>query len=315
MSRALLALGAWLLSSVGPNVSTNAGLKIVTVRRFAQGPALKTTEYVRSDRRRIEYQSMFGRQAQPSEPIQYEYGPRTAMIIRCDLERQFLVNLDAREYETGAVPEYRLSKIREMMRQNAAVLPPRAPGLPTILIETTTTDTRERKEIFGLTARRVVTRRTEMALTDGDRSNPQEYVTDGWYVDLDRAISWDRSWQSSSGHFYSYGTIVNGPRATSLPTPVPTPIFKDIGTPERGFPIELRTTSRTRIRLSDGTTRELVDEWSMAVTELSAGPVESALFEVPAGFRHTNRLDRVILSEIARAWEQLRAAIRKRPPV
>jgi len=246
-------------------------------------------------------------QLQPDAAVTYLSGPRTAMIVRCDLGRQFLVNLDAREYEDAVVPEYRLSKITEKMRQNAALAPPQESRPATILVETTTRDTGERKEVFGLTARHVVTTRREVPLQSADHDGPRESIAEGWYVDLYRAISCAPPWRFNSVHAYATGIITN--RTGSQPSRVENPTFKDIGTPERGFPIALRTTSLSTIRLADGTATEHRDEWTMTVTRLSTDPLDTALFEVPAGFVHTNRVDRVILSEIARAWNQLTGAI------
>jgi len=62
---------------------------------------------------------------------------------------------------------------------------------PTLRIETTTVDTGERKEFFGHIARHFIITRKQIPL-EGSHSEPQETLTDGWYIDLDPQVSCDR---------------------------------------------------------------------------------------------------------------------------
>ena len=43
---------------------------------------------------------------------------------------------------------------------------------------------------------------------------------------------------------------------------------------------------------------------SRKVTELTTGSLDPALFEVPTGFYHTNRWDRVIMMRAVQMWQQ-----------
>ena len=77
------------------------------------------------------------------------YGPRLAVIIRCDLGQEFELNLDAGEYQAAPYPPKPLSKAQA----EALGLKPLqfvASDKPTLRIETTTLDTGERKEFFGV---------------------------------------------------------------------------------------------------------------------------------------------------------------------
>ena len=294
----------WILASVTTMTAT-PGLKIVTVHQTEQGPPVQTTEYLQHDRRRTEHQSVFGRRADPDAPMTYDYGSPTATIRRCDLGRLFDVNLGAREYVSMPLPEERLSRSLTRMRmQSAKGVTPRAEP-PTVLVETITHDTGERSQLFGHEARHVVTTRKETPLV-ADAIEERETTTDGWYIDLDTATSCETSWRS--GHFYAYGQVVQGTGA-GAPARHPVPTFKDVGTPERGFPLRLRSTSRSPSTLPDGTRRTFSHSWTLTVTELTAGPIDPALFEVPASFRHANRFDRVIASQVARAWRDLKATL------
>jgi hypothetical protein len=296
---------AWILESVTTMTAT-PGLKIVTVSQTEQGPPVQTTEYLQHDRRRSQHQSVFGRRADPGAPMTYEYGSPIATIKRCDLGRVFDVNFDAREYVSMPLPDDRRSRLftRASMRSAKGVTP--RPDAPTVLVETTTHDTGERSHLFGHEARRVVTTRKETPLV-ADAIEEREVTTDGWYIDLDTALSCEASWRS--GHFYAYGYLSAQGTATGAPARPPVPTFKDVGAPERGFPLRLRSTARSTSALPDGTRRTLSHSWTLTVTELTAGPLEPALFEVPASFRHAHRFDRVIASQVAHAWRDLKATL------
>jgi len=134
---------------------------------------------------------------------------------------------------------------------------------PTVLVETETVDTGERRDLFGRQARHVVTTRRVTRLA-GSKSPEGETVTDGWYIDLDTSLSCDPWWWSSgSGHaFASVHKQGDQPER---------PEFKNFGDPERGFVLISRTTSV-------GSVLEL------EVTHLTTVAIDPALFEVPANF-------------------------------
>jgi hypothetical protein len=54
---------------------------------------------------------------------------------------------------------------------------------------------------------------------------------------------------------------------------------------EAGFPVELKTTTRSTMILPDGTKREVTSVNEMLVRDLEKKPLNPALFEVPPGFR------------------------------
>lgn len=126
------------------------------------------------------------------------YGPHLASIVRCDLGQTFELNLDAREYIAAPYPPKPLSKA-ETEARGLKPLQFVASDKPTLRLETTTLDTGERKEFFGHTARHVITTRRQIPL-EGSKSDAQEMVKDGWYIDLDPSIScaWKGPWVSPS---------------------------------------------------------------------------------------------------------------------
>ena len=224
----------------------------------------------------------------------YVPGPPIVTITRCDLDQMFVLNLDAREYMSMPIPK---PPSKEELQARAAQQPkPVAPSQPTLLIETTTRDTGERKQMFGYMARHVITTVRQMPLIDAGQI-PQETVTDGWYVDLDTSISCSKP---SSGTF---GLLVGGTRRPGEPPQIPVPTFKNVGKPETGFALMTKQIHRlidsspsASARKQSGPANE------MQVTELSTQPLEAGLFEVPKNFR---KVDQIRRTPIPSYWRTL----------
>ena len=242
----------------------------------------ESIEYLQADRRRREHRGSFGYRLRPNGRTIFCPAPRTALITRCDLKRTFLLNLDDRQYTSDPLQTF---PTREEMLARAAAsgqLVVVAQQEPTILVETETVDTGERKEVFGRTARRIVTTRRIIPLT-GAKRGADTTVTDGWYIDLDTHISCEPSWRSPrSGHAFltSHRQSEEGD----------VPAFKDVGKRERGFVVASKRTSSGTITSPDGSTRQHVSTWETEVTELSIAPIDPALFEIPLGFRLVERI-------------------------
>jgi len=234
----------------------------ITTRHEAGDVQSERTEYIQPDRRRGEY------------PV--SEGPRVVLITRCDRGLGYRLNLDDREFSCFPLPHYPTDA--ELRATGADAMLPADPPKPTVIVETTTVDTGERKEAFGFTARRVIVTCRHIPLTDASR--PQETTEDGWYIDLDPTISCERWWPTDGprGHVFLSATIT-GDEAPEIPQ------FTDIGAPETGFAIELESVEVSRDTLPDGTTKEFRHSWTTRVTALSTEPIDARLFEVPEGFR------------------------------
>jgi integrase len=122
----------------------------------------------------MEYRNSFGQR----------YGPRLVSITRCDLGQSFELNLDTSEYTSASYPPMPRTK-EEIARRGLQIPTTYVSDKPTLRIEITTTDTGERKELFGHIARHVVTTRKQIPL-EGSHSQLQQSVTDAWYIDLKR---------------------------------------------------------------------------------------------------------------------------------
>ena len=245
-------------------------------------PPSESIEYLQADRRRREHRGSFGSRLRSNGRTMFCPAPRTALITRCDLKQTFHLNLDDREY--AASPQQIFPTREEMLARAAAsgqlvVAPQRE---PTVLVETETVDTGERKEIFAHTARRVVTTRRIIPLA-GAKRGADTTVTDGWYIDLNTRVSCEPSWRSArSGHAFLTGHLQG--EEGDVPT------FKDVGEQERGFVVVSKRTSSETFTPPNGSTRQYVSTWETEVTELSTAAIDPALFEIPSGFRLVERI-------------------------
>ncbi len=173
-SACLLLLGVSLLQA-----SENTGIRM-TIQYGAAGLSGQRTIYLQGDRKRMEFRNSEGRKNADGS-LQPIYGPRLVAITRCDLQQSFELNLDTREYTSAPYPPKPFTQ-EELKARGLDTPVAYVSDKPTLRIEVTTTDTGERKEIFGHNARHVVMTRKQIPL-EGSAAMPQESVTDGWYID------------------------------------------------------------------------------------------------------------------------------------
>lgn len=269
---------------------TFRGVRRQTLPDGRRLPPTETTEYIQADRKREEHRGFFGYRLHSHGRDMYRPGPRTALIKRCDLKTVFLVNFDDREYTAWPIEEF---PTRDEMRAHAEAVG--QPPAPTVLVETETIDTGERREFFGRPARRVITTRRVVPLP-GSRRQESRTVTDGWYIDLDTGLSCDPWGSARSGHAF-LSSHMQGDQPDR-------PTFKNIGEPERGYVVLSRSTP-------GGSVVEL------EVTHLSTVAIEPALFEVPAHFSVVERIRQEpvppLVIRLKQAYERLKHRARMRP--
>lgn len=204
-----------------------------------------------------------------------------AFIYQCDLKRQFSLD-DAKRifYEYPIIP------IQEFMARGEAqhaqqTQRKREVKMSGHILETfTVTDTGERREMFGYTARRIKTTLTWEATPQACPQTPLRRESDGWYVDLlyGTYCSYDISGfdegaltaleQSKCGDYYT-GHWGGGKRFYGIER-------KQVGTARFGFPLVLtvksyRDDGRPQVRTSE-------------VVEVSNAELDASLFEPPADF-------------------------------
>jgi hypothetical protein len=272
-------------------------LKIVVKTTAPNRPALaaETITYIQSDRKRVEERRQSLQSLRPGGLVAYLPAPPIVTITRCDLDQVFILNLDDREYMSMPV---RKRPSREELQARAAQLTNAAePPRRTVLIEVTTKDTGERKQMFGFPARHVMTTQKQIPLVIPGQS-PQENVTDGWYIDLDTSIPCEPGIRAAV-----FALSGGPPRKPDDPPQIPIPAFTTIGKPERGFALETKQFLRATISAPDRPA-QIMESFTneTQVTELSVAPLDPALFEVPKNFRQVQQIRRTPLVPLWRRW-------------
>jgi hypothetical protein len=273
----MLSPSIWflLLALALPQTSEGPGVKITT-RSGPLGNSHDRTAYLQADRERLEYTNSIG--GRYTATI---YGPRLARIVRCDLGLSFELNLDTAEYTSAPYPPKPLTK-EEIKARGLETPAARAGDRPTIRVEIKSTDSGERKDMFGHTARRIITTETQIPL-EGSHSEPQEKVTDGWYIDFDHQLPCDPNpLKGKQGYISGWVGVSNGRY------PMERPEFVYIGEPKIGFPIAVTLTSKSASSAPDA----YISTFETRVTEFTEGPLDPALFEIPPGFKHVDHIER-----------------------
>ena len=188
-------------------------------------------------------------------------------ILQCDLKRTLTINEKNKNLPDLIQQTARTLQARLVTEVLLPLHPPRKTQPQrggVVNIVNTITDTGERKEMFGFTARRIKTSMVKTASPDAcDKDAKVE--TDGWYIDFQYA-------------FECPGQTQKHPARTYRPQPgckddIRT---KTIGTAKLGFPLLVTTT----IYQPDGRTSSMTQE----VLELSREPLSASLFDIPEGY-------------------------------
>ncbi len=179
------------------------------------------------------------------------------------------------------------------MKSGKRKLPPIPPDASVITIETN--DTSERREIAGFTLRHIKQTETQPAQANGHMRGSTE-TRDGWYMELPNPQGWPKNDRREG-----WTTITLGRSGADA---LPRFEFKGNAPPRLPTVIEeIHTT-----KYDNGTTwTEKTD-----LVELSRGPIDPKLFEMPQGYRealHTPNGGRDLmrpdtLMNRVRAWWQ-----------
>ena len=300
LSGFFLLISFFLLQTPGGSTEATHGTPGIrmTMQFVAEKMTSEQTWYIQADRERREYQNSSGGGVHGDGTVDMRPGPRLASITRCDLGQTYELNLEDKEYTADAYPPPRFARMeREAL---SADTPQRAKSSPpTVRVENTTVDTGERKDFFGRLARHVITT-VKVTRLIASPAGPEEFVTDGWYIDLDTSISCEMKW------------LWRGPRTHTHLSAGKTGRYEyiDKGNPETGFAIDEKRTSRATFALPDGTKKET--EWAneIRITEFQEGALDPALFEIPASFRKVASLRTIPPMTLADRWYYTEAWIK-----
>ncbi len=260
----LLSVLLAFLVSFGPS-PTPTGLKIVT-RQVTGGFTDVRTEYLTPDRLRNEWQPRTGDVQGP---------PMASIIQRGEPNRVYVLDLQAHEYMMLH------NEWRDISSGMQRMQPVSSGG--TLDISIANIDTGERKQLFGHTARHIITRE-KRAAGPGACSLDSASETDGWYIDSTIMPEWRRS-KSPGIVVASVMSAANDNCRNKTDA-----IQVHRSGVETGFPVQVRTTLHSEIVRGDGSQQAITSTWGSEILELKEGPLDPALFEVPADFRRVNQL-------------------------
>jgi hypothetical protein len=219
----------------------------------AGGQAAETVMYLKGSRMRNEMAST---------------GMSMSTVRQCDLHRTIMINDKARKYfimpdgsdaaagDRGVVPAVSGANVPRTETRRGGV----------VTLTNTITDTGERKEMFGFTARRIKTSTVKEASPDACDKGNNKVETDGWYIDFEF-------------EFYcpSDRKKVEAPGFVRRPDCEDEIRMKSIGKAKLGFPLLTTTT----VYGPDG---QVTSTMTNEVMELSMAPLAAELFDVPAGY-------------------------------
>ena len=192
-------------------------------------------------------------------------------IMQCDLKRTVTINEKSKTYmiagsdSTGSGVSTGEGDGGGVPVTPSAQQPPQAqPRGGVVNITNTITDTGERKEMFGFTARHIKTSMVKTASPEAcDKDLKVE--TDGWYIDFQYAFSCSTETQKHQPYVR--------PQQPGCKDEVHA---KTVGSAKLGFPLLVTTT----VYQPDGRTSMMTQE----VLELSREPLAASLFEIPEGY-------------------------------
>ena len=251
MKKTFVALMILFVALVANGQTANKTTNDVKIRQTMSaggGNRMETVLYVKGQRMRNE-----------------SAGMGFTTILQCDLKRTLTINEKTKSYlisPTDSTNTATADGDGGGSSAPAAQNQPQRGGL--VNVTHTITDTGERKQMFGFTARHIKTSIEKKASPDACDKD-QKIETDGWYID------------------FQYSFECPGEQQKYQPTQVrPQPGCKDeirtktIGTAKLGFPLLVTTT----IYHPDGRTTSMTQE----VLELSREPLSTALFDIPEGY-------------------------------
>lgn len=215
---------------------------------------ISSTVYVKGSRKRTESSGMMG------------MGGDVADIEQCDLKRTVKVS-----------DKKKLYFVEPFATEQAETAPAARPVVTTtngnvtkggtITMTSVITDTGERKQMFGLTARHIKTTMTMQSSPDACSKGDMRIDTDGWHVDLPQ-----------------FSCPMRTPRNPMAGMREPTrgcmdrTIVKSSGSGKLGFPLQLTQTINT------GGGEDASFSQTIETLEFTKATLDDALFDVPASY-------------------------------
>jgi hypothetical protein len=234
------------LCAVGGLVTASADLKIKS-KNTSSGASTESTTYIKGKRQRT------------------EHNPMMATITQCDLRRTIELGVPTKTYIITPYdqPTEKPEEVTEARADKPAPTDTRRGGVITMTV--TKTDTGERKQMFGYTARHIKTATVMESSPEACNQTKTRMETDGWYIDFD--------------YDFNCGGVVDGGYQRNAQAGGCRDRFrtKQIGAAKLGYPVLVTTTMFDESGKPSFT-------FTQEVLEISKATLDAALFEIPADF-------------------------------
>ncbi len=247
----------------------------------------------------MDWRTASGWSAKPGGAETFTYGPRMATVYQCDMHRVLELDLDHREYTVTELDDDGMPATGDGERTASQAR--RTGGVVHIVVDVR--ETGDVREQFGHVARRYVITRRQVPEA-GACALPQESVTDGWYIDLDQPQGDCR-------------THANEPTAQAVLVAADCDdrfVFEHTGAPLPRFAVEQTTTVQSAVPGAVRKRKSSGQSSTVRVTELSEAPLDTALFELPTGFKHVDKLDTMpsppLMYRARVAWEGVKRTVK-----
>lgn len=243
-----------LIFTCGAVISSAQNYKIKQTTSMS-GQTMSSTVFVKGSRKRTETSGMMG------------MGADVATIEQCDLKRNVKVNDTKKIYfiepfasdvDTPAGPAAAPSPMGKVEKGG------------TVTITSAITDTGDRKQMFGLTARHIKTLMTMQSSPDACSQQDMRMESDGWYVDLP---TFSCPIEIPRNPYMGMG----GKQGCTDRT-----IVKNTGTGKLGFPLSVTQT------MHSGGENGMSFSQTIETLEFSKAVLDDALFDIPAGYTRAN---------------------------
>ena len=197
----------------GLSATASADIKIKSRTSFGGQPGHEMTTYIKGKRQRSEMPG------------------GTATVTQCDLRRTVQLNGAAKTYLVSPFDDPAAATATPPAAAAGARTQPAARRGGVVTTTVTSTDTGERKQMFGYTARRIKT--TMVTESSPDACNPQQMrmETDGWYIDFN--VGFDCAEQTATA---------DRPPTLQAGGCRDTHRMKTVGTARTGYPVHVTMT-------------------------------------------------------------------------
>ena len=221
----------------------------VKTRQSSGGQTYENTSYIKGKRQRSEVS-----------------GGQMVTIEQCDLRRNLQLMPAAKVYTINPYDDGTPSTANAGTTSTVQPGAVKKGGLVTSTV--TTKDTGERKQMFGYTARHIITTMSMESSPDACSQNNTKMEIDGWYIDATFALDCD----SNRQYTYRPHATAGGCRDRYE--------TKTIGTAKKGFPVYEKMTMLGAGAQGFTTINEVV--------EISQATLDQSLFEIPPDYRQVD---------------------------